>query len=441
MGIHANTDWEFRTSGNNDNGGGFYDRVPATSVDYSQQDAAQLTLTDLTTDVAGTTLSSVTGGFTAAMQGNVIYIKSGTGFTLSWYEITAYTDTNNVTIDRSAGSSATAGTGSVGGARALPSTNHYAIQPAGNTNWYKAGTYTLTASISVANDGNKSSPIRHIGYNTTRGDNPLEDNRPLIAAAAYTTDFDNYHLFKNLRITMTTTQGLRLDVGCGLFNCYGNNSSGTADRTPFTLSSGTNVNQRISGCEAESANGWAIIPGKYNDIVNCYFHDSKVGVKVFRDNVSIHNTIIDTITTRGVDFTNINAAFGSVIGCTIYNCTEAGIYNASTNSNPEVKFTILSTNGKGIHFDGTVSNHWGEVDYNAYNGNTTDVDGISKGANAVTADPEFTDAANGDFNVGSNMEVSYSLPGGLTSVTKTIGAAPRAPGGAGGGESSYVSIG
>jgi len=45
--INAGTAWECRATGNVANGGGYYNLVPGTSVDYSQQDTAQLSLTDL----------------------------------------------------------------------------------------------------------------------------------------------------------------------------------------------------------------------------------------------------------------------------------------------------------------------------------------------------------------------------------------------------------
>ena len=101
MAIADATVYEVRTEGDPDNGAGFKDLNPGTSVDYSQQDTAQLTLTDAATSGIGvTTLTSATGGFTAAMEGNVLYLSSGTNATVDYYQITGYTDTNTVTLDR-----------------------------------------------------------------------------------------------------------------------------------------------------------------------------------------------------------------------------------------------------------------------------------------------------------------------------------------------------
>ena len=95
MAVDSTTIWEIRADGSPTNGGGFADLDPGTSVDYSQQASAQLGVSDAATDGAGTGVSSVTGGFTAAMVGNVMYLS---GTSEGWYQITAYTDTNNVTV-------------------------------------------------------------------------------------------------------------------------------------------------------------------------------------------------------------------------------------------------------------------------------------------------------------------------------------------------------
>lgn len=104
MALATTTNWEVRTTGAADNGGGFDPVLGASATDYSQQDAAELSLADGATTIAGsTTLESTTGGFTEEMVGNVLYVASGTKTDVGYYQITAYTDTNTVTIDRSPG--------------------------------------------------------------------------------------------------------------------------------------------------------------------------------------------------------------------------------------------------------------------------------------------------------------------------------------------------
>ncbi len=136
MALSASTVWEVRTTGNSANGGGFNpSRDAVNGVDYSQQDAAQLSLTDIYYTGASNFIKSDTGGFTHAMEGNLIYIASGTHFTAGYYEVVTYTDTNTVTLDRAPASEDTSahkdGAGKVGGATNHPNTIS-AVVVAGN---------------------------------------------------------------------------------------------------------------------------------------------------------------------------------------------------------------------------------------------------------------------------------------------------------------------
>ena len=65
--------WGVRPGGNDLNGCYFYDEIPGTSVDYTDQDAAEETFANLTTPGAGsTTLTDGAAGglFTTAMPGS-----------------------------------------------------------------------------------------------------------------------------------------------------------------------------------------------------------------------------------------------------------------------------------------------------------------------------------------------------------------------------------
>jgi len=188
--IASTTVWEVRTTGDATNGGGFNASRTSAGTDYSQQDTAQLALTDLASTSASSwlTLTSATGGFTAKMIGNIIYIASGTNFTPGYYEITAYTDTNTVTVDRACGATgdATSGAGKVGGA-----VNHpYRIAPnmsSGNKMYIKSGTYypidsnafVLQTNV-VGDTGGRST--EYIGYDTSRTVIPIGENRPILDA-------------------------------------------------------------------------------------------------------------------------------------------------------------------------------------------------------------------------------------------------------------------
>ncbi len=425
--IADNTVWEFRATGSNNNGGGFYNRNPGTSVDYSQQDAAQLNLTNLATNGAGTGLSSVTGGFTAAMVGNIINITAGTGFTPGWYEITAYADTNNVTIDRSAGASASSGTGYIGGARAVPTDAFFEQLTAGNIVYFKIGTYTLTENIITASTvGTAADPVVVEGYNSARGDNPTGDNRPTIVASTYDWRFvgsgnNTYMTFRNLIVTSINSNGaFYLYAYATVENCKAIQSSASAYNA-FYIASGF---VKIINSEAVSTNGNAIDARGYSEIIGCYIHDSSVGIYTYGSVILILHNIIDTCTT-GIYGGDTNYFNKAVMNNTIYNCT-TGISVTVAERGWLVANNIIDSCTTGASWSSEVKNSW--WDYNNWHNNGTDVSNVTKGDNALALDPQFTDAANGDFSIGTNLKAQGFLgvfPGSLSTGYLDVGAAQR----------------
>lgn len=149
---------EVRSTGD-DSQGGFFDTA-AAGADYSQQDSAQLSLSDVVT-TGGTTVTSVTGGFTAAMIGNGINI-AGTIFI-----ITARASTSSITVHTATGTG-TGQTGKVGGAL-LTIGKALGAQGASNAIYCKAGTYSITTTLTPPT-GSAASPSCLIGYTATRTD-------------------------------------------------------------------------------------------------------------------------------------------------------------------------------------------------------------------------------------------------------------------------------
>lgn len=170
--------WEVRAATGSDNNGGGIDAATVVT-DYSQQAAAQLSETDLATTGVVTTLTSATGGFTAAMVGNFIHITSGTNFTPGWYEVTARASTNSVTLDRAPSTAAgSAGVGALGGALATLSnaTGLAGAMVASNKAFVTGTTFTATTATAisfaqtVAATAAATPATRLIGYGVTRGD-------------------------------------------------------------------------------------------------------------------------------------------------------------------------------------------------------------------------------------------------------------------------------
>lgn len=177
MAISTNSVFEVRTAGSDTNGGGFV--TGASGTDYSQQNSANSTTPNKsTTDAvtaATTTVTSATAGFTAAIVGNIIYLAGGTGtLTGAWYQVTAFTNSTTITIDRAPGVS-TGVTMNIGGA--LKSPGQASVIAIGgnivfclNIGADGASIFSITsASTGVANGCIASSASAFIqGYTTTR---------------------------------------------------------------------------------------------------------------------------------------------------------------------------------------------------------------------------------------------------------------------------------
>lgn len=227
MAIGAASQFFMRPSGNDLNGGGA--NLATVVTNYSNQNAAQLTLTDCTTSgAAATTLSSVTGGFTAAIVGNIVQIASGTNFQTGFYEVITFTDTNNVVLDRTptSGGAGSVGNMKLGGAFAGIVKARTALAVAGNKLEVMAGTYTAAATI-----GSVATRCTIRGFNTTPGDCDADPTltRPVIqagtngtagitlaAAGSTITSIDWYGPSSSLRWAgVITISG----AGCTVQNC------------------------------------------------------------------------------------------------------------------------------------------------------------------------------------------------------------------------------
>lgn len=168
--LSSSTVWEIRSAGADTAGGGFV--TGASGTDYSQQDAAQYALTGVTT--AGADAILLDASAAANMVGNIAQITGGTNFTVGFYEIVSVSVGVSITLDRTCTTAAgAAGVVNIGGALAtigkIGSATVGLGAVAGNTLWLK-GSFTLTATDTVAFSGTNALPIKVKGYATTRGD-------------------------------------------------------------------------------------------------------------------------------------------------------------------------------------------------------------------------------------------------------------------------------
>ena len=404
MAISAATIWEVRTTGNQNNGGGFV--AGATGTDYSQQDDAEDSGTDLACadgDLASPVITSATHNFIAADVGNIIHITAGTGWTAGWYEIVSV-DTNAATLDRACGTDGakTGGTWYLGGAFAI--TGNLAsdffgatAKTAGNTVYIKNGTHALGETISAGADGTTSAPIKVIGYKSTRGDAPTLTDRPLINCAALTINCAQYFFWENLSFTGTSgSRTVYTAAGEGInkyINCkFHNTSTGSC----FEMDAGTNY---FIGCEFIAAGGTGLEASNTSCFVyGCYFHDSVIGIdSTSGGGVPIINCVFDTCSSYGIYAATSNPI---IVNCTIYNCA-IGI-GVTTVGTPNLINNIISgCTSYGLSSSGTAYSYYS--DFNLWH-NDTDIGGTNyvKGANDVTDDPLLTAPATGTFSIGSD---------------------------------------
>lgn len=380
MAFNAAMVWEARTSGSNNNGGGWYDAGGA-SADYSQQDAAQLSLSDVVTD-GTTTVTSVTGGFTSAMVGSIINV-----LTKGRRQITVRTDTNTITVD----ATLTAGsglTGNVGGAVAdLEEIDSIVV--AGNTVHFAAGTYNVGGAISFAN-GSFSNIIKIRGYNSSRGDEPREDDRPLLAMGANAFVTGEYNEASGFRETSTATYGFQTGYSGLNRNIKVTHTGGTA------AFFGTNATSRFVDCEADITTGIGFLTNGENSVfIQCYAHGSgSEGWESDGSGITLVQCIASGFT-RGIHFDN--GSDGLIFSCTIDGNT-IGIDLETARETFLMIGNQFTNNTTGVTAGNTTYQYFNRLEYNNWYGNGTDVNNIAKGQRATANDPGYANQPSEDFS-------------------------------------------
>lgn len=280
---------------------------------------------------------------------------------------------------------------------------------AGDQYYVEEGTYTLTSDWdALVRNGSGVAPIYIIGVKSgTTNEPPIYTDwatgsaRPLIAASTNGFGLGDYWHIHNLRVTTQHANGFKVDAICLVVNCHSNNSSGSA----YEAFNAGNYS-RFVRCEAQSTNGEGFYAFTGATMVFCYSHDCGTSGFVMAGNTfCLAFCIADTCSTSGFD---INARdVGLVMNCTVYNCGE-GIDGTTGEANLILNNIIEHDTGQtGIDFTTeTDSNYY---DHNNVHGNGTSYDGVdttnvyAKDNNATANDPQFDNAAGGDFALGDNQ--------------------------------------
>lgn len=416
MALAATTVWEINASATASNvcGGGFNASNATPGLDYSQAannanyPAAKYTFTNLAGSSANTSTPTVTSAshtFDSNDPGNIIHINSGTNWTAGWYEIVSVSG-GAATLDRACASvaSPTNGTFHVGGAMSMQSntdSTFLAAGVAGNIYWIRAGTYSQGANNwNGGVSGSTTKPLQFIGYNSTRGDNPVGTNRPLLNGTSFILLTGQYTIIQNLNIVAASTNA---SFGvCGnsagnnkFINCRFINTTTTAS-IPAVV---TGTFSHYIDCEFCSYNGWGIMFGSSTNtqLVNCYFHDSLYGFYESFTGASsvaqLTGCIFENLTTAGVNLLSGVTGTYLINNCTFYGgeATKTGTginFLGSTGQQLSVVNCIFYGLATGISTaDSSTANY---SNYNTFYNNTADVSTITKGPNDIAVNPQFT---------------------------------------------------
>jgi hypothetical protein len=428
MAIGVNTVWRVRAGGNDANGAGYDSTISGAATDYTKQDAAQLSLSDVACS-SNTTVTSTTGGFTSAMIGNAIRITGG-GATSGYYFITAVGSLTSITVDRTPGA-VTNGTGKVGGAAATwqrvanNSSSAGDKCVGGNTVFIRgAGSdtptsndYTFTGStVSPAGDSTNSY-VKFVG----------ENGRPRLQGDGLMWSNCSWCWWENLYITTSSntsgTSGMISANGnCVIKNLVVN----TNNQTSMAGLSATNSNVVIydtevfatTGTPSTSASSYGILASSYAlRVVGCHIHncrntgiqDASGGAGVIVQDCLIHDNSVDGVALAGTTVNPIvrNCTIDSNAGNGISVLTSASLSTAEIRNNIISNHTVAGKKGLVISSGTTALNDKIKslCDYNCYYNNTAHFGSISAGTHdTVDVDPLYVDRVNGNYAIGINLK-------------------------------------
>jgi len=419
--LQSDTYWEIRPAGNDANGG-CYDNG-GTGTDYTQQDSAQLSITDGATSGAGsTTLTSASAGFTSAMVDNCIHITAGTNFTVGFYEITAFTNSSTVTLDRTptASGAGSGGTGGIGGALLTLSAIPGNGSSVNNFVYVKGGTYTETLTLASTND-----PGQWRCYKTTRGDELTLATTDRCVIDGQSTRANGINITSNTNriwigwkivdatgACITGTTGNNIIQNSRLTSCGGNGLDGT--------------NVSFYNSEIDNNTLLGVSRNLFSGVNYSYVHDNG-GVGI--DNSSILFSILDTNGDDGVELNHGEHVINSVA----YGNSGASADGFAFNSNSQFSTNYYLNNvsvsngncGWNNEAQGAVSANV-VFDYNLYannSGGTICGSGwqfpSAGGSNDVTTDPGMNAPATGDFTYtsSSSSAVDAGFPGTMPGAT------------------------
>jgi hypothetical protein len=454
------TTWEVRTLGAATNGGGFVTGASGTDMSvFNNKNAAACTncqsavnnisTTDLVT-AGTTTIVSATAAFTAASVGNIVYITGGTGaIAAARYEITVFTNSTTVTVDRSTG--LTTGTGAtlnIGGALNALTTLNTALGTTSNiqqTGWVKAdATYAVTANQSLGptcTAATNACSIQVNGYTTARGDNGKATIQSTSGSGYTLLSIDNNNNLQNLIVrnfvfdcnSLVNSTGFSINANgnsgqnleaknCGAYgislnlsggnggmclNCYSHNNPGSTSRSGGFQVGSQGVASSCIWCVA-IANG-----ATGNNLA--------VGFNLNGGSLCLHCISANNTGSTGAEKNEgffVNNMTGNVIliNSVSYGNSQDGLRIGVVSNYPFVVSNSIFVNNTGIGLNSPNTTYVANAqweNYNAFFGNTGGaIVGMTSGANDVTltGDP-FTNGAGNVFTLNNTAGAGKAAQG------------------------------
>jgi hypothetical protein len=394
MAISANTVWEVRATGSDNNGGGFV--AGASGTDYSQQDSAQYSFADLASSNATNASPSVTSAshtFVSSDVGNILRITAGTNWTAGAYQIVSVS-AGAAVLDKACGSAASVSSGSyvVGGAFASPGlVSAFAVS--GNIAYIKNGSYTITsASTGVANGciGSWTGGLV-IGYNTTRTITNTDSSRPTLTLSGVSSATMVSSSARQLILNGNSEAVSRGTVAIAMDCTFQN----------FTNSASTGIAIR---CHATGCATVAVFTG------SCYWC------------TATNNSIASFAPNGGVcanciAWANTATAFSSTAIVTYINCiaygntgaTTDGFATGTTNASAWVNCISEGNGRNGFNLNANTSRHHLMINCAHYNNGTNVANSYFEVSTIALSGSPFVDASTQDFRLNNTASAGASL--------------------------------
>lgn len=398
--------WEVRTTGSDNNGGGFDATSGTPGTDYSQQTSPQVAYTDLVIDpTTNTNCTSVATPFTSAHVGNVLNITAGTGFTVQRVQIISVA-AGIATCDKSLGTlSSINGVANLGGCLAT-ATRAAALVVAGNKVWFKAtATYTQSTTVTFSTSGSSGLPVILEGYTTTRGDGGMATIQLTASSIiGFSVTGSQYRVLNFIfdGNSQTTSRGVSMDGNTSLIkNCKAMNCTASG----FRLQTAT---VEAQNCWATACTSAPFQTVAAVTLIDCAATaNSAAAFQLTTNRAVCIRCIAANNTGASSDGFQNSATLGAIlINCVSYNNGRDGFRCTTSNGmdGASIRNCIFVSNaGYGINSATTafVGASSLDLDYNAFYNNTSGArNQVPTGAHdvALSGDP-FTNGASADFSL------------------------------------------